>query len=105
MTGQNQTLGIWLMIATMMVFALQDGMSRHLAETYNSMMVVMIRFWFFAGFVVVLSSRQPGGLRAVARSKRPWLQAFRGALLALEIVVTVLSFVYLGLVESHAIFI
>lgn len=105
MTQQNSALGIWLMILTMFIFAVQDGISRHLASEYNAWMVVMIRFWFFGAFAAVLMSRQPGGLKAALRPNRPWLQAFRGALLALEIVVTVLSFVYLGLVESHAIFV
>ncbi|MGH1412888.1 MAG: DMT family transporter [Pelagimonas sp.] len=105
MAQQNQALGIWLMVATMFIFAVQDGMSRHLADTYNVMMVVMIRYWFFAAFVIAFATRQSGGLRAIARSKKPWLQLFRSALLVLEICVTVLSFVYLGLVESHAIFI
>ncbi|MFU8899920.1 MAG: EamA/RhaT family transporter, partial [Roseinatronobacter sp.] len=31
------------MIATTIVFAVQDGVSRHLAENYNVLMVVMIR--------------------------------------------------------------
>ena len=43
MTAQNTRLGIWLMVLTTLVFALQDGLSRHLAETYSLMMVVMIR--------------------------------------------------------------
>ncbi len=96
--------GIALMIAATAVFALQDGVSRHLAETYNVLMVVMIRYWFFAAFVIALARRRAGGLRAAAASGYPLLQAFRGALLALEICVTVLSFVLLGLVETHAIF-
>ncbi|PYG30507.1 DMT family transporter [Pelagimonas varians] len=105
MAQQNLTLGIWLMIATMFIFAVQDSISRHLADSYNVMMVVMVRYWFFAAFVIAFAARQTGGLRAAAQSKRPWLQGFRSALLVLEICVTVLSFVYLGLVESHAIFI
>jgi drug/metabolite transporter (DMT)-like permease len=104
MTTQNQTLGIWLMVATTLVFALQDGLSRHLADTYNVMMVVMIRYWFFALFVLALAARLPGGIRQTARSAFPKLQIGRGALLALEIAVTVLSFVFLGLIESHAVF-
>ena len=40
---QNTSLGILLMSATALVFALQDGMSRHLAANYNVWMVVMIR--------------------------------------------------------------
>ncbi len=51
MTPPNNRAGIWLMVATTMVFAAQDGLSRHLAETYNVLMVVMVRYWFFAAFV------------------------------------------------------
>ncbi|MDJ0821739.1 MAG: DMT family transporter [Paracoccaceae bacterium] len=101
---QNTQLGIWLMVATTFVFAMQDGISRHLAAEYNVFMVVMIRYWFFAAFVMTIASRQAGGLRQAAATRQPFLQAFRGALLAAEIMVMVLAFVYLGLVESHAVF-
>lgn len=104
MSEQNNRLGAWLMIATSFVFAFQDGISRHLAETYNVYMVVMIRFWFFAAFVVFLASRNPGGIRAAARSRFPFLQFTRGVLLAAEVCVMVTAFTLLGLVESHAIF-
>jgi hypothetical protein len=46
MTEQNTRLGIMLMIATTFVFAMQDGISRHLAGEYNVFMVIMIRYWF-----------------------------------------------------------
>ena len=51
-TPQNTRLGIWLMIATTVVFAAQDGISRHLGEAYPVTMVVMVRFWFFALFAM-----------------------------------------------------
>lgn len=101
---QNTRLGIYLMIATAMVFAVQDGLSRHLAGTYNVWMVVMLRYWFFALFVIAMAARSPGGLRAAVRTQHPILQVSRGLLLALEICVMVTGFVALGLVESHAIF-
>lgn len=104
MTEQNTRLGIFLMLATTFVFAVQDGISRHLAGEYNVLMVVMIRYWFFAAFVLALSARKAGGIRAVAATEQPGLQIFRGALLAFEICVMVLAFVLLGLVESHAAF-
>ncbi|RMA42586.1 DMT family transporter [Rhodophyticola porphyridii] len=104
MTEQNTRLGIWLMIATTFVFAMQDGISRHLAAEYNVLMVVMIRYWFFAAFVITIAARQAGGLRRAATTKQPVLQAFRGVLLSLEICVMVGAFVLLGLVESHAVF-
>lgn len=104
MKEQNTALGIWLMVATMLIFALQDAVSRHLAGEYNVFMVVMIRFWFFAAFVLVLASRKPGGLRRAARSAHPWLQALRAVILIVEIWIMVLAFVMLGLIESHAVF-
>jgi drug/metabolite transporter (DMT)-like permease len=104
MSEQNTRLGIWLMVATTLVFALQDGLSRHLAGSYNVWMVVMIRYWFFAAFVVAMAARSPGGIRAAAATSQPALQVARGLLLALEICVMVSAFVLLGLVESHAVF-
>ena len=104
MAEQNQRAGILLMVATTFVFALQDGISRHLASEYNVFMVVMIRYWFFAAFVVAVAARRAGGLRAAAATSIPWLQAFRGVLLVAEICVMVLGFTYLGLIESHAVF-
>lgn len=100
----DNRLGILLMIATTFVFAAQDGISRHLAGEYNVLMVVTIRYWFFAAFVIALSARRTGGLRAVAGTEQPVLQIFRGVLLVAEICVTVWAFTLLGLVEAHAIF-
>ncbi|MBK5934560.1 EamA domain-containing membrane protein RarD [Rhodovulum imhoffii] len=97
-------LGIALMVATTFVFAMQDGISRHLAAEYNVLMVVMIRYWFFAAFVIVLAGRRAGGVRAAAATSQPFVQIFRGLLLAGEICVMVSGFVALGLVESHAVF-
>jgi len=104
-SGNNTRAGIALMVAATFVFAMQDGISRYLAGNYNVLMVVMIRYWFFAAFVVAIAARQPGGLRRTAATGQPLLQAFRAVLLAGEICVTILAFVLLGLVETHAIFI
>lgn len=100
----NPRLGILLMIATTFVFAVQDGISRYLAENYNVIMIVMIRYWFFAAFVIAIAARKSGSIRAAAATRQPILQIARGTLLALEICVMVTAFVLLGLVESHAIF-
>ncbi len=104
MTDQNTRLGILLMVVTTFVFAVQDGISRHLASEYNVFLVVMLRFWFFGAFAVWIATRQPGGLRRTMQSGAPRTQFFRGVLLAAEICVMVLAFVLLGLVESHAVF-
>lgn len=101
----NVALGVTLMIASTIVFALQDGISRHLAGSYNTMMVVMIRYWFFAAFVIALAARAPGGLRRATGTQQPLLQIFRGVLLAAEICVAVYGFTLLGLINSIAVFI
>jgi drug/metabolite transporter (DMT)-like permease len=104
LTAAGNRRGIAIMVVAMVVFAVQDGVSKHLATHYSPIFVTMVRYWFFALFVVALSTRQPGGLRAAASTRLPMLQMARGALLALEIVVMITAFAMIGLVESHAIF-
>ena len=104
MIKQNERLGIFLMVITTIVFASQDGLSKYLAAEYNVYMVVMIRYWFFAAFVMTISSRKPGGVKQVAKTKTPLLQIFRSLILVAEMCVTILAFTLLGLAETHAIF-
>ena len=109
--GQNNTrLGILLMIGATIVLALQDGVSRHLAGTYNTYMVVMIRYWFFAAFVVFLATRGSkgggwAGIKETAQTEQAGLQIFRGILLVAEVCVAVYGFTVLGLINSQAVFI
>ena len=104
MTKQNERLGILLMIITTIVFAIQDGLSKYLATEYNVYMVVMIRYWFFAAFVISVSSQKTGGIKRVAKTKSPILQIFRSLILVAEMCITILAFTLLGLAETHAIF-
>ncbi len=100
----NNKLGIGYMIFAAMLFGVQDGISRHLAFEHNVLMVVMIRYWFFAAFVLTLAAMRNGGIARVASTRRPFLQIVRGLLLAAEICVFVYAVINIGLVESHAIF-
>jgi len=102
--NENAKAGILLMLATTTIFAVQDAFSRHLASTYNVLTIVMIRYWFFAAFVILWAAMRPGGVRRVAKTAHPRLQVARGIVLVAETCVMVLSFTLLGLVESHAIF-
>ncbi len=101
--SNNIPLGIALMVLTTFVMAVQDGISRHLAGEYNVLMVVMIRYWFFAAVVIAIARRN-GGIAQTARTAQPVLQVLRGLLIAAEICVLVAAFTILGLVESHAVF-
>lgn len=87
-----------------LIFAFQDGISKYLSVTYNPMVVVLIRYWFLCVFVMVISASRPGGIRAAARTSQPFLQIFRGALLAAEVIVMMWAIVLVGLIEAHALF-
>lgn len=104
MRQQNTARGIGFMSAAAVIFAAQDGISRHLAAEYNVLMIVMIRYWFFAAFVCAIAARAPGGLRGAARTRYPVLQVLRGLILAAEVATMFVGFITLGLIESNAIF-
>ena len=104
MTEQNTRKGIWLMIAAVASFAAQDGFSRYLADEYNTLMVVMVRYWVFAGFVTILALRRPEGARVAIRSTRLWAHILRAMLLVTEICIIVYGYTLIGLIESHAVF-
>jgi len=102
--SRNPKLGIWLMVAAVAAFAAQDGFSRYLASEYNTLMVVMVRYWVFAGFVLLLASRRPGGMRAAVASRHMPVHVARALLLVGEICVIVWGYTLIGLIESHAVF-
>lgn len=103
-SSKNPTKGIWLMIAAVATFAAQDGFSRHLAGEYSTLMVIMIRYWAFAAFVVLLALRRPEGPRAAIRSTRLPAHLVRSCLLVAEICLIVWAYTLIGLIESHAVF-
>ena len=102
MTEQNTRRGIWMMVLTTLIFSAQDGVTRHLTVQYPVQMVVMLRFWFFALFVIWFLSRQPGGLRAAVRTRQAPLHIARGLILVGQICMTGLAFAHNGLIETHS---
>lgn len=91
-------------LAAITIFALQDGISKHLGQTYSPIFVTMIRYWAFAGFAVILAARARGGIAGTARSKARGLQVARGTLLAVQIVLAITCFAIIGLARTQAIF-
>ncbi len=104
MLPQNARAGLLLALAAILIFAAQDGVSKHLAANYPPVFVVMVRYWAFALFVLVWATGRPGGLRAVARTSQPVLQVARGALLGLQVVIAITAFAVVGLVPTMALF-
>jgi len=101
--ASNQ-LGILLMLGAAITFGLQDGLSRLLAEAYNVMSVITIRYWVFALFVLAFSASRPGGIRTVAQTRRPVLQTVRSILLITQICTATYGFTVIGLVGWQVIF-
>lgn len=96
--------GYLFALSAITIFALQDGISKHLGQLYPPVMITMIRYWAFAGFALMLASQARGGLRGTARSRMPLLQICRGALLAVQIVLAITCFAVIGLARTQAIF-
>jgi drug/metabolite transporter (DMT)-like permease len=96
-------LGIALIIFAMLVFALQDGITKHLATTYSAPQILWIRFSFFVVFALVYSMRTKP-LRSCLTSNVPVLQIIRSLLIVAEIGFFILAVRHLPLAETHALF-
>lgn len=101
-TPSNTARGVAFMVATTIIFAAQDGLSKALAANHSPILVTMWRYWFFGGVCLILLWRQ--GFAKGLKSGQPKLQMFRGVLLALEICVAVAAFHLTGLAKTHSIF-
>lgn len=96
--------GIRYAVLATMCFAIQDGVSKHLAESYPVPFFLMLRYWVFALFVAAVAARQPGGLRRAATTRVPLLNVIRGVLLILQIMIFVAGLHYLGMAPMMALF-
>jgi drug/metabolite transporter (DMT)-like permease len=101
-SDQNTLRGVAFMLACTVIFALQDGLSKALAENHSPIFVTMWRYWAFGAVCLVLLWRT--GFARGLRSGQPVLQVVRGVTLALEICVAILAFRLIGLASTHAIF-
>ncbi len=99
----GKRLGYIFTLLAIVIFSLQDAISKHLGSAYPPVFIAMIRFWAFGAFALLLTARSPGGLRRTATTARPVLQIVRGALLAFQIVVVITAFTHVGLARSQAI--
>ncbi|EKF58900.1 hypothetical protein QWE_15077 [Agrobacterium albertimagni AOL15] len=101
---KSTPLGYLFTFLAFSVFAIQDGLSKHLGETHSPLQVAMVRFWAFSAFALFLAMRSSGGLRAAVNTKRPVLQLLRGLILFSQILISIVAFTQVGLAQSQAIF-
>jgi len=100
--ADNVALGIGLSILAIVIFGIQDALSKTLVQTHSPFQIAMIRFWAFAVFSLVLVSRQ-APLRQAFRSRYPWLQVLRAVLLVVDIWTFALALRTVPLAELQAI--
>ena len=101
---KSTPLGYTFTFLAFSVFAIQDGISKHLGVSYSPVQVAMVRYWAFVAFALFLASRAPGGLSAAVATKRPLLQVLRGLILFSQILISIVAFTKVGLAQSQAIF-
>ena len=82
--GDNISRGLVLSVISILVFGLQDAISKVLVQDYSPFQVAMIRYWAFAGLALALAWRQ-APLKRVLASGYPRLQLLRGVLLVIDI--------------------
>lgn len=101
---ESKRTGYIFTLVAIFIFAIQDGVSKHLGSLYPPAFISVIRFWAFAAFAIMMAARSNGGVRAAASTKRPLLQVLRGVVLAGQILIVIKSFTLVGLAHSQAIF-
>lgn len=98
-----KSLGYTFTLLAVTIFATQDGISKYLGTHYSPIFITMVRYWFFAAFVILVAMRF-GGIAHAASTKRPFLQVLRGVLLAAEIVILVYGLSRVGMAMTQSIF-
>lgn len=100
--ADNVGLGIGLTVVAILIFGVQDALSKVLAQDYSPFQLAMMRFWAFAVFSLILVMRQ-GPLRQAFRSRFPGLQVLRAVLLVVDIWLFVVALATVPLAELQAI--
>jgi drug/metabolite transporter (DMT)-like permease len=85
----------------MLLFAVMDAMSKVLVRDYPVSEALWIRYMIFALFALAMA--RPSGIRRMAHSARPWLQAARSLLAVVEGATFVVALRYLPLADTHAV--
>lgn len=80
----NVGKGVFLLLTAMLIFGVQDALSKILVETYSPFQIVMIRYWAFTAMSLWLVMRR-GSITRAFQSRAPGWQLARGLLLFADI--------------------
>nr|WP_321458247.1 DMT family transporter [uncultured Cohaesibacter sp.] len=86
------------------IFAAQDSITKVIGQSYHPVQITMVRYWAFALFAIVWALKSSKGFKATTHTDHLWLQIGRSFLLVAQIIISILSFAYVGLALSQAIF-
>jgi drug/metabolite transporter (DMT)-like permease len=98
----NPGLGIALTVLSVLIFGVQDALTKLLVQDISPFQVAMMRFWAFAPFALYLVSRQ-APLKQAFRSHFPVLQVLRAVLLVVDIWLVCAAMITMPLAELQAI--
>jgi drug/metabolite transporter (DMT)-like permease len=91
---------ILMAVAAMALFAAMDAVNKHLTQIYPVAQIMAVRFAIFVAMGCWLARSGPW---IVLRSRAPWWQALRTAVLLLEMLLFILAFRTLPLADVHAV--
>ena len=77
-------LGIIYLIFAILCFSIMNGVTRYLSEYYSVITLNMFRYWFFAFFLILLTSNKNNSINIVSKSKKKFIQIIRGSMLAIQ---------------------
>ena len=97
----NLALGIGFTVLSVLIFGVQDALSKLLVQDISPFQVAMMRFWAFAPFALYLVSRQ-APLKQAFRSHFPLLQVLRAVLLVADIWLVCTAMITVPLAELQA---
>src|SRR5262249_23325994 len=103
MTGEGanrRVAGIAGVLLAMLLSGGLDASNKQLSQGYAIAQMMFVRYVCFCALALWLARRR---LRALVRSRRPWLQVVRSLVLVLEMATFVLALRYLPLADVHAI--
>jgi len=98
----NVRLGITLVLISVVVFGIQDAVSKLLVQNHSPYQIAMMRYWGFAFFSLILAARQ-APLRQAFVSRAPKTQILRGVLLVGDIWLFAMALQTVPLAELQAI--
>ncbi len=94
---------ILLVVATVLGFAMMNGVNKYLTQDFLVPQVVWARFFFANITILLFAAMRPGGWTGLFRTRRPGLQAFRSILMIASTLMFVGALSVLPLAEVEAI--